>query len=73
MLTGFDRPSYRAREQIEDDEERLAMRQGDMPPPVPVRVSNPRIQVNKASHKFYSKSDKMHRATADDAYTKSLI
>ena len=27
VLTGSDRPSYRAREQIENDEERLAMRQ----------------------------------------------
>ena len=32
---GTDRASYHAREPIEDDEERLAMRQGDMPPPVP--------------------------------------
>ena len=32
-LTGTDRPSYQEREQIEDDEERLAIRQGDMPPP----------------------------------------
>ena len=33
--TGTDRASYQAREPIEDDDERLAMRQGDMPPPVP--------------------------------------
>ena len=31
--TGTDRTSYQAPEPIEDDEERLAMRQGDMPPP----------------------------------------
>ena len=31
VLTGFDSPSYRAREQVEDDDWRLAMRQGDMP------------------------------------------
>ena len=41
-LTGFDRPSYQAQEPIEGDEERLAMRQGDMPPPVPERIVNPR-------------------------------
>ena len=29
--TGKDRASYQAREPIEGDEERLAMRQGDMP------------------------------------------
>ena len=37
--TGTDRASYHAREPIEDDDERLAMRQGDMPPPVPERVA----------------------------------
>ena len=31
------------REPTEDDEERLAMQIGDMPPPLPRRVSNPRI------------------------------
>ena len=41
--TGRDRASYHARESIEDDNERVAMRQGDMPPPVPERVANPRI------------------------------
>ena len=35
--TGTDRASNHAREPIEDDDERLAMRQGDMPPPVPER------------------------------------
>ena len=41
--TGTKRASYQAREPFEDDEERLAMRQGGMPPPVPERVANPRI------------------------------
>ena len=40
-LTGTDRPSDQARELIEDNDERLAMRQGDMLPPVPERVANP--------------------------------
>ena len=39
-----NRASYQAREPFEDDEERLAMRQGEMPPPVPERVANPRIE-----------------------------
>ena len=51
-LIGFDRPSYRAREQIEDDEERLAMRQGDLPPPVPERVDDPRIREDRAVQDF---------------------
>ena len=41
--TGTNRASYHAREPIEDDDERLAMRNGDMPPPVPERVASPRI------------------------------
>ena len=41
---GTDRTSYQVREPIEDEEERLAMKQGDMPPPVPERVANPRIR-----------------------------
>ena len=46
--TGTDRASYQAREPIEGDEERLAMRQGDMLPPVPERVTNPRIRGDRA-------------------------
>ena len=42
-LSATDRTSYQVREPIEDDEERLAMKQGDMPPPVLERVANPRI------------------------------
>ena len=40
--TGTDRASYQAREPIEDDDERLATRRGDMPPPVLERVANPK-------------------------------
>ena len=39
-----DRASYQAREAVEGDEERLAMRQSDMPPPVPERVTNPEFE-----------------------------
>ena len=56
--TGTDRTSYQAREPIEDDKEMLAMRQGDVPPPVPERVSNPRIREDRAVQEFQSNSDK---------------
>ena len=39
--TETDRPSFHAREPIEDDE-RLAMRRGDMSSPLPERVASPR-------------------------------
>ena len=45
------------------------MKRGDMPPPVPKRVVNPRIRDDQALHEFYSNSDKRHRATSDDAST----
>ena len=47
--TGTDRASIHAREPIEDDDERLAMRQGDMPPPVHERVAIPRILEYRAA------------------------
>ena len=59
------------REPTEDDEERLAMRIGDMPPPLPGRVSNPRIRDDQALNELFSNSDKMHRATSDDAWTQA--
>ena len=67
--TGTDRTSYQAREPLEDDEEMLVMRQGDMPPPVPERVSNPRIREDRAVQEFQSISDKVHHATSEDAFT----
>ena len=62
-----------SKEPIEDDEERLAMKQGDMPPPVPERVANPRIRDDRAAQEFQSNSDKMHRATSDDAFTQAWL
>ena len=62
VFSGIDRTSHQGREPIEDDEERLAMKRGDMPPPLPKRVANPRIGHDQTLHKFYSNSDKMHRA-----------
>ena len=58
---------------IEDDEERLAMKQGDMPPPVPERVANPRIRDDRAVQEFQSYSDRMHRATSDDTFTQACF
>ena len=56
---------------IEDDDERLATRQSDMPPPAPERVANPRIREDRAVQDFQCNSEKMHRATYEDAYTKA--
>ena len=44
-FAGADRMSHQVREPIKNDEDRLAMKRGDMPPPVPHRVGeseNPR-------------------------------
>ena len=70
-LTGTDRPSYQARELFGDDDERLAMRQGDMPPPAPERVANPRIREDRSVQDFQRNSEKMNRATHEDAYTRA--
>ena len=72
-LAGADRMSYQVREPIEKDEDRLAMKRGDMPPPMPQRVANPRIPEDQALQEFHSKSDKMHRATSNDDFTKSMV
>ena len=47
------------------------MRQGDMPPPVPERVANPRIREDRAVQDFQYNSEKMHRATYEDACTRA--
>ena len=49
---GTDKASYHVREPIEGDDERLAMRQGDMPPPVRERVATPRIREDRAVQDF---------------------
>ena len=61
--TGTERASYQVREPTDDDDERLATRRGDMLPPVPERVANPRIREDRAVHDFQYNSEKMHRAT----------
>ena len=52
VLVGTNRTSYQVREPIENDEERLAMKRGDLPPPLPKRVANPRIGEDQALHEF---------------------
>ena len=63
--------SYQVREPIENDGETLAMKRGDMPPPVPKRVANPRIRKDQALQEFRSNSDKMHRATPEDEFAQT--
>ena len=53
VVTGTNRSSYQARGPIENDEERLAMKRGDMPPPVPKRLANPRIREDQALLEFF--------------------
>ena len=69
--TGTERASYQVREPIEDDDERVATRQSDMPPPVPERVGNPRIREDRAVQDFRQNSEKMDRATFEDTNTKA--
>ena len=64
--TGTNRASYHAREPIEDDDERLAMRKGETPPPEPERVANPRNREDRAILEFRQNSEKTHRATSED-------
>ena len=71
LFIGTNRMSYQIREPIEHDEERLAMKRGDMPPPLPERVDNPRIQEDQALQEFHSNSDKMHRATPEDEFAQT--
>ena len=69
--TGTDRASYHVREPIEDGDERLAMRRGDVLPPVLERVANPTFREDRAVQEFRQNSEKMHRATSEDACTKA--
>ena len=47
-----------------------SMSKGDMPPPVPERVANPRIR-ERAIQEFRQSLEKMHGATFRNAYTKA--
>ena len=71
VFTGTNRMSHQGREPIGDEEERLAMKRSEMPPPLPNRVPNPRSRDDRALHTCFSYSDNMHRATSDDAYTQA--
>ena len=70
-FTGTNRMSYQVREPTENDKERIAMKRGDTPPPVPKRVANPRIREYQALQEFHSKSDKMHRSTPEDEFAQT--
>ena len=59
------------REPVEDDEERLSMKIGDMLLLLPGRVSNLRIRDDQALNEFCSNSDKIHRAASDDVHTQA--
>ena len=48
VFPGTNRMPYQIREPVGNDEETLAMKRGDMPPAVPKRVANPRIQEDQA-------------------------
>ena len=69
--TGTECASYQVQEPIEDDDERLATRRRDMPPPVPERVANPKIREDRAVQDFQSHSEKMHRVTHEDVYSRA--
>ena len=60
--------SYQVQEPIGDDE-RLATRRGDMPPPAPERVANPKNREDPEQYRT-SELEKMHHATKY-AYTKT--
>ena len=61
----MDRTSHQVRVPIENDEERLAMKRGDKPPPVPERVADPSIREDHAVQEFRSNSDKHGSIVAD--------
>ena len=69
VFTGTKRTSCQVREPIENDEERLAMKKVDMP--LPEQVANLSIRKDRAVQENQSSSDKMHRATSDDAFTQA--
>ena len=62
-LSATDRTSDQVREPIEDDEERLAMKRGDMPPPVPERVANPRIREFEMTEQYRNFNQTRTRCT----------
>ena len=71
VVTGTSKPSQLLREPIENVEERPATKGGDMPPPVPKRVNNPRIREDQAQLEFHSNSDRIHRTTPEDEFAQT--
>ena len=64
-FTGMDRTSYQVPQHMENDDEWLAMKRGDKPPPVPERVADPIIREDHAVQEFRSNSDKHGSIVAD--------
>ena len=71
--TRTDRASYHTREPIEDDDERLAMRQSDMPPPVPERIANRRIREDRTLQDFRQNSAPPKKPTQKHGLTTAEV
>ena len=54
------------------DEERLARRKDERPPPLQRRIDNPRIRDLPAFTEFYLNTDKIHHATSEDACAQAV-
>ena len=65
--SGTKRSQYQIPRPVVKDEERLARRKDDMPPPLTRRTNNPRIRDLPALTEFYLNTDKIHHATSEDA------
>ena len=66
-----NRSQYQLPRSDAKDEERLAKRKDDMPPPLLRRTDNPKIREDLALLAFCSNTDKIHYATSEDAYAKA--
>ena len=53
VVTVTKRPSCQIRRPVEKDEERLAMKKGDIPPTLPKRRDNPRMREDQALLEFF--------------------
>ena len=58
--SGAKRSQYQIPRPVAKDEERLTRKKGDMPPPLPRKIDNPRLREDPALMEFYSNTDKIH-------------
>ena len=70
--SGPKKSQYQIPRPVVKDEERLARRKDDLPPPLQRRVNNPRIRDLPAFTEFYLITDKIHHATSEDAYAQAV-